>query len=113
MKGILYILCAYLIGEGLSLMIGRLIPGSVLGMVVLLAALQTKTIKAGDVEAPARWLLDNMLLFFVPISVGLMVSWDLIAGHAWATVTVIVTTTLLVMALVGWMQQKSKGGKRG
>lgn len=106
MKGLLYILLAYLTGEGLSMLIGGFVPGSILGMLILFGALQTKLIKAEDVKGAAGFLLDNMLLFFVPVSVGLIASYKLIGANMLAITAILVLTTMLVVAVVGLVQQK-------
>ena len=86
-------------------------PGSVLGMVVLFAALKTGVVKADDIKGVATMLLDNMILFFVPIGVGLIATYKVIGPNMLVIVATLVVTTLLVIAVVGWMQQKT-GGKR-
>lgn len=109
MKGVFYILLSYLCGELISLLIGRFIPGSVLGMLVLFGALQSGAIKSDDVKSFASLLLDNMMLFFVPISVGLMTTFALIGSNLWTITVILIVTTLLVIAVVGWLQQKIGG----
>lgn len=110
MKGVLYILTAYLAGEILSVLTGRLLPASVLGMLVLFAALRFGVVKASDVSAPARLILDNMILFFIPVGAGIMTTYAVIGAHFWAIVTSVLVSTALTMAVVGVLQQKL--GKR-
>lgn len=106
MKGLLYILTAYLIGEVLSILMGRFMPASVLGMLVLFAALRLRAVKTGDVRIASKLLLDNMMLFFVPVGVGLMTSYALIRDHLWAIIVSIVFSTFIVMIVVGRLQQR-------
>lgn len=54
-------------------------------------------------------LLDNIMLFFVPISVGLMGTLAIIGDNLWTITVILVATTLLVIAVVGWVQQKIGG----
>lgn len=113
MKGLFYILLAYLAGEGISMLTGGFLPGSVLGMVVLFAALKFRAVKAADVERVSTALLSNMLLFFVPVSVGLMVSYEVIGVHLWSIVVTLAVSTVLVVMVVGWLQQKQgRGGRK-
>ena len=56
----------------MSLLIGKLIPGSVCGMILLFIALTLKWIRPHDVDKAASALTRNMALFFVPASIGLM-----------------------------------------
>lgn len=108
MKGLFYILTAYLVGEILSILSGRFMPASVLGMLVLFVALRTKAIKTADVRIASKLLLDNMPLFFVPVGAGLMTAYALIQEHVWAILIAIVASTVLVIISVGLLQQKMK-----
>ena len=71
-KGFCYIMLFYVLGEMMSLLIGKLIPGSVCGMILLFIALTLKWIRPHDVDKAASALTRNMALFFVPASIGLM-----------------------------------------
>ena len=64
----------YLLGCLISALIGNFVPGSVIGMVLLFAALSLKWVRPGAVKRVATFLLDNMMLFFVPVGVGLITS---------------------------------------
>lgn len=113
MKGLFYILLCYLLGELLSRLIGGFVPASVLGMLILFIALQIKAIRSRDVRSVSGVLLNNMMLFFVPVSVGLMGVMAVISGNFWAIIIIIVVTTLLIIGTVGWMQQKIGGKGNG
>lgn len=110
MKGLLYILASYLAGEVLSLLIGGFMPGSVLGMLVLFTLLRTKVIHTRQIRLVSRTLLDNMMLFFVPVGVGVVTSYALIRTHIWAIIISLLLSTAIVIAVVGLCQQKL--GKR-
>ena len=109
MKGIFFLLAAYLVGEALSRLMGGFMPGSVLGMVLLFTALRTGVVKAADIRGVATFLLDNMILFFVPIGVGLIATYQVIGPNMLVIVAMLVVTTLLVIGVVGWLQQKTGG----
>lgn len=64
LPGICIILLFYAFGECIALLTGRLIPGSVIGMILLFAALCGKVVKPETVRPVARFLTDNMGLFF-------------------------------------------------
>lgn len=48
------------------------IPGSVIGMVLLLLLLMTKIIRVEWIEDSAGFLTKHLAFFFIPIAVGLM-----------------------------------------
>lgn len=106
MKGLLYILTAYLIGEILSLLTGRFMPASVLGMLVLFLALRFRAINISDVRVPARMILNHMILFFIPVGVGIMTTYALIGAQIWAIIVSVLASTALTIVVVGVMQQK-------
>lgn len=64
LPGIFIILLFYAAGEFIGTLTGGLIPGSVIGMILLFAALCGKVVKPETVRPVARFLTDNMGLFF-------------------------------------------------
>jgi len=106
MEGILILLFFYLAGNALSVLIGNFIPGSVLGMLLLFVALVLKIVKPAQVRGAALFLLDNMMLFFIPVGVGLITSYALIGKYIAAIVVASAISTILVIAVVGWLTQK-------
>ena len=105
MIGLFYLLLFYFLGECAARLTGGFIPGSVIGMILLFAALYFKIIRKEDVRGAATFLLDNILLFFIPVCVGLMTSWPLISAHWLAILVSCVLSTLLIIAVVGHLQQ--------
>lgn len=104
--GIFIILLFYFLGECVSYLFGGLVPGSVCGMVLLFLSLMFKLVKPAQVQSVASVLTRNMTLFFVPAGVGLMASFDLISKY-WAAILVVSTvTTILIIAVVAWLQDK-------
>ena len=71
---IFFIFLFYWIGDFLSYLMGGFVPGSVLGMLLLFLALQTKLIKVQQIDAPARALTDNMLVAVIVSSVLVIAS---------------------------------------
>ncbi len=105
-KGIFILLLFLFLGEAVSYYIGSFIPGSVIGMLLLFLALCIGIVKPNDVREVATFLTQNMVMFFIPASVGIMALWGSIA-HCWEMLAVIcVSTALLVIGVVGLVQQK-------
>jgi holin-like protein len=93
------------LGELFSTWLALPVPGNVLGMGLLLAALLIGWVKIEWLEEAADLLLSNMALFFVPAGVGVMVYADLIS-HEWLPISVsLVLSTFFVMAVTGWVEQ--------
>ncbi len=108
MSGLFLILLFYLLGLLVSELIGGFVPGSVIGMVLLFAALSLKWVRPGHVRRTAVFITRNMMLFFVPVGVGLMASYSLIAKDLWAILVASLASTLLVIAVVGRIVQKTE-----
>lgn len=110
-KGIFLILLYLFLGETCSYFIGGMVPGSVLGMLLLFASLTLGIVKAEDVRGVANFLTRNMALFFVPASIGVMTSWNMISANLLPLVVISVSTTMLVIAVVAIIQEKSEKRK--
>ena len=104
-RGFLIILGLLGIGSLLSIAINGLVPGSVIGMLLMFLGLQTKIIRPEWVAITANGLTRNMAMFFVPAGVGIMVAFDILA-KSWIDILVITAiSTLAVIATVGLTQQ--------
>ncbi len=103
--GLAILFCFLAVGEQASRLAGIPVPGSVLGMLLLAAALRLGLVRGETVQAAADALLDNLSLLFVPAGVGLMLYFDLPARDWWSVLAAVVPSTFLVMAAVGWLQQ--------
>lgn len=109
MQGIAVLLLCYLLGSLIAALIHNFIPGSVIGMILLFAALSLKLVRPGVTKKASKFLLDNMLLFFIPVSVGLITSYTLVARNIVAIIVSTILSTIMVIVVVGWMTQRLLG----
>lgn len=109
------ILLVSAVGEVLHALIPLPIPASVYGLVLMLAALLTGVIKLGQVKEAADFLIEIMPVMFIPAGVGLITSWGVLKPVCVPIVLIVVITTVVVMAVTGWMTQVviRKDRKRG
>lgn len=108
LRQVVIILGILLLGEGIRVMTGITIPGTVIGMVLLFIALMTKLIKLDQIEQVSKFLLDHLAFLFVPAGVGLINSLDVI-GSSWLPILVIVlVSTVVVIGVTGWTVQLLK-----
>lgn len=77
------------------------IPGSVLGMLLLLAALASGAVRVSWLAAGTAWLLGELLLFFIPAVIAVVDYGDFVRLYGIALVLIIVVSTLAVMAATG------------
>jgi len=102
-RGMAVLLAFQFAGELIATFLDIPIPGSVVGMVLLLLALVLGIVMVEWLQGAADLLLSHMALFFVPAGVGVMVHFDLIARE-WLPITVgTVVSTFAVMAATGWV----------
>ena len=112
MYGIFLILLFYLLGCFVAALIGNFVPGSVIGMILLFCALSLKWVRPGHVKKVSMFLLDNMMLFFIPVGVGLITSYTLLSRYMLAIIVASLVSTVLVIAVVGLVEQKLESQKR-
>ena len=112
MYGIFLILLFYLLGCFVAALIGNFVPGSVIGMILLFCALSLQWVRPGHVKKVSMFLLDNMMLFFIPVGVGLITSYTLLSRYMLAIIVASLVSTVLVIAVVGLVEQKLESKKR-
>ncbi|MGX9756306.1 CidA/LrgA family protein [Clostridioides difficile] len=102
------ILCIWVIGEYISSFIQGviLIPGSIVGMLLLFLLLQFKVLDLSSIENISGFFLDNMAVFFIPAGVSLIKSLDLIKENVLVLLLVICLSTLVVMYTTGVIVEK-------
>ena len=76
-------------------------PAPILGIIILFSLLKIGLIKEDWIKDFCNFMLKNMILFFIPIFVGIISYEDLISKNFLAIIMTIVVTTTLVMVIVG------------
>lgn len=71
-KGLTIIIFCFFLGESVSILFSLPVPGNVIGMVILFAALATGIVKLDDVETAGGMFREHLILFFIPGTVGLL-----------------------------------------
>jgi holin-like protein len=102
LRGLAVLLLCQSAGEALARLTHAPLPGPVLGLLLLWAALNVEVLR-GPVAAAADVLLAHLSLLFVPVGVGVVVHLDLIARFGLRMAVVVVLSTwvgLAVTALV-------------
>jgi len=102
--GILYVL--FLIGEWIADIFDLLIPGSVIGMILLLGLLFIRGLKLEWIEEGAGFMVRHLTFFFIPATVGIMQYYDVFAGKGLLLVIIVLISTVLVMVVSGLMGQQ-------
>ena len=104
-KQISIILTISFIAELLEFLIPLPIAASIYGLILMLIALTTKIIPLKSVENVADYLIEIMPLMFIPPTVGIMTSFDILRQMLIPLVIISVISTILIMAVTGKVTQ--------
>ena len=107
------ILGIWAVGEYISSFLQNIIviPGNIIGMILLFLLLQFKVIKLDSVDELGGLLLNNMAIFFVPAGVSLIRSLDLISDNIFVLLITIFFSTIAVMYITGFVVEKMISNK--
>lgn len=116
LQSITLLLLFQLIGEIASQVLALPIPGPVVGMGLLFAALAIPGVPAERLREPAQQLLQHLSLLFVPAGVGVMLHFQrvaaewipIVAGLVLSTVAAIVVAALTTQWLARRLGQSGR-----
>lgn len=92
-------------GEAVVALTGIKVPSSIIGMLLLTLALQTRLLKVSHVEGVASFFTRNLGFFFIPAGVGLMNCLNLLSDQ-WLPIAVATAgSTMAIIATTGWVYQ--------
>jgi holin-like protein len=104
-RGLAILLGFQVCGEGIVYLLGLPIPGSVVGMALLLGGLLRGWITLSVVEATAAVLLADLGLFFVPPAISILQYGDVIRQEWLPMGVALVGSSVLVLLTAGAVQQ--------
>lgn len=103
------VLFAFLaIGEVIVWFTGIPVPSSIIGMLLLAAALRLGIIRLSWVDKMADFLIKNLAFFFVPAGVGLMRCMGLLADQWLPILVATVVSTFVIIAVTGRCHQLAR-----
>lgn len=100
-EGLTILFLMQFLGELLSRAFNLVLPGNLVGLLLLFLCLITGIIKVRQVEEATDLLLNNMMLLFIPLNVGLMTIFPLLKRDWLAIITSLLLSTVLVMLITG------------
>lgn len=95
----------YLTGEWLRGSFNLPLPGSIIGFLLLFAALLLKIYPLRWIESGAQFLLAFLSLYFIPATVGVMQYGDVFTGKGLWLIVIVMASTLLTMAVSALLSQ--------
>lgn len=98
LHAIVVLLVCQLAGETLAHFLALPLPGPVVGMMLLLAALMLRLPLPRATEGTADGLLQHLSLLFVPAGVGVVQQLDLLGAEGGRLLVVILGSTIVALA---------------
>lgn len=106
LRGLAVLLLFQLVGESLVFLLGVSIPGPVVGLVLLFAALPVLDRlwrqEAASIDEAAETLLSNLGLFFVPAGVGVVALASILSAQIWALGSVLGLSAIITLMITVW-----------
>jgi len=100
--GLVLLVGCQLLGEALVVLTGLPVPGSVVGMAIVLVAMILRAGRLPQVRQAGNAMLMLVPLLLVPISVGVMEQWDVLKAAWLPLVVALVVSVVLGMAATVW-----------
>jgi holin-like protein len=103
-----------MLGNELAQVLNLKIPGSIIGILLVIILLQAKIIRLEWIESGANILIAELMLFFIPSAVGVMQYKQVMAADGMRFELVIFLSTLTVMICTGFLSEMANkiGGER-
>ncbi|MDN7243077.1 CidA/LrgA family holin-like protein [Planococcus sp. N028] len=95
----------YLLGEEIRNLFHLPLPGSIIGFLLLFAALMLKIYPLRWIESGAHFLLMFLSLFFIPATVGAMEYGELFTGKGILLIVIVFISTLMTLGISGLLSQ--------
>ena len=99
-KGMTIIFLYLFAGELISLYLPIPLPGNIIGMALLFAGLISGMINLKSVASAGDLLLDNLVLLFIPIGVGIIKYTDLLLAELFSIIIVGIGGFLLLFIIM-------------
>ena len=97
LSGFFVLLFFYFLGECISLFANVPIPGSVIGMLLLLTSLIISKRPPNHLLKISSLLLKNLSLLFIPVCTGMMFFLNMLHGQWWLLMIAIVASSSLAI----------------
>ncbi|SEU02397.1 CidA/LrgA family protein [Pseudomonas graminis] len=106
LRGLTWLVLFQLIGTALNHLFLSILPGPIIGLVLLMIYLMTRGEVSEPISLAASSLLRYLPLLLVPPAVGVMVYADQIAEDFWAIVGSLLISLMVSLTFAGWLMQK-------
>ncbi len=106
LRGLTWLVLFQLLGTALNHLFLSILPGPIIGLVLLMAFLMMRGEVSEHVSVAASSLLRYLPLLLVPPAVGVMVYAGAIAQDFWAILGTLSLSLMISLTFAGWLMQK-------
>lgn len=106
LRGLTWLVLFQLLGTALNHLFLSMLPGPIIGLVLLMGYLMLRGEVSEPVSLAASSLLRYLPLLLVPPAVGVMVWTSALAKDFWAIFGTLVLSLMIAVAFTGWLMQK-------
>jgi holin-like protein len=94
------------LGEWLVRVVGATVPGSVVGMLLLTALVESGLLPVDVIRPAADFLVRHLALLYVPAGVALLIYWSAVRGELPAIALAALASLVAVLLVVGLVVQR-------
>lgn len=108
----------YMVGIFLTSVFHLPIPGSIVGLLLLLAALLLRVCKLSWIEQGASLHLQHISLLFIPPILGAAHYLNVFQANGWKLAIILAISSIVILLVTGWTaqwyenQKKKRGEKK-
>jgi len=103
-----------MLGNGVTQVLNLKVPGSIIGILLVIVLLWTNLIRLEWIESGANILIAELMLFFIPSAVGVVQYKQVMVADGMRFELVILLSTLTVMVCTGFLSEMvNKIGREG
>ena len=106
LRGLTWLVLFQLLGTALNVLFVSMLPGPIIGMLLLFGFLLMRGEVGQPVSEAAAGLLRYLPLLLIPPAVGIIVYAEQIAADFWALAGALGLSLLISVVFAGWLMQK-------
>lgn len=106
LRALWIVLSCLALGQALAQALHLPMPPSILGLLLLFAALQMGWVEEADIKPLADTLLNHLMLLLVPPCVAVMNYFDLLREYALAIIIASIVSTLFLLWFSAWLYRR-------
>lgn len=111
------LLLLQLCGEALARWLKLPLPGSLVGMMLLLLVLLLRKKVGQDLQQTSQAMLQNLMLLFIPLIAGIVAYTDYIRSQWWPFIVACIAGTIIAQLVTAWtlrwMLQRGQVSRQG